>query len=99
MVLRRRSKSRQFGLAISPRAVTLTEDARAVRQVPRGLEPGALDYFRMLDTIRRERADRLFPRGSQQTRLSPQPEIGGCASSSGAGTDEAGWSWCWYWMP
>jgi tetratricopeptide (TPR) repeat protein len=72
----RRRKAREFGLAISAQTVTLTEGTRSLRQVPRGLEPGVLDYLRMLDTIRRERADRLFLAGSQQTRLSPQQEIG-----------------------
>lgn len=49
---------------------------REFRQVPRGLEPGALDYLRMLDIIRCERADTLFLPGTGQGRLSPQREMG-----------------------
>jgi hypothetical protein len=70
-VLRRCHKPHEFGLALSTAAVTLTEGALAVRRVPRSLEPGALDYLRMLDIIGRERAERLFLLGGQKTRLSP----------------------------
>lgn len=75
-MLRHRRGPRDLELAVSPQAVTLTTGGRTVRQVPRGLEPGALDYMRMLDSIRRERADKLFLPGGEQTRLSPQREIG-----------------------
>jgi tetratricopeptide (TPR) repeat protein len=75
-VLHRRRGPRELALAVSPQAVTLTIGGRTVRQVPRGLEPGALDYMRMLDSIRRQRADKLFLPGGEQTRLSPQREIG-----------------------
>ncbi|NVI88188.1 tetratricopeptide repeat protein [Actinomadura sp. BRA 177] len=74
--LSRRSDSRAVLLRISTEAIVLTGVGRTVRQKPPGAEQVTLDYLRMLDRIRHDRADRLFLPNGGTDALSPQREIG-----------------------